>query len=191
MSDQERVKLLLNAYRAAVEYHTDAPCLMFARSIKETGFLVESAEHLRQAKVAPSIFAAYYIGFCRAEMKERGEAVAGRVPDISRVFAPRTVLGFVDSAREVAVTWRGPVCDPPAKLALCERWDACRREANVAIRRGLAQGEVDAVVNKYFPVGCYQTGVDTAFNEMQVARIEQIAGLRLGRWVWRDVFEAW
>ncbi len=190
MGDELRVKLLLNAYRAAVEYHTRAPCQKFSRGIKNGGFLLESANLLLKAQLAPTIFAAYYIAVCRAETRERGEAFAGRVPDIRRVFAPQTVRAFVDSAREAALTWRGPVCDPPSKVWLCELWSACRHEAKLAIRSGRPQEDVDAVVARYFPCGRYQTAVDAAFNEMKVAQIKQIGGLRRGRWVWNDPFES-
>ena len=181
----DRLRKMVNGYRAAMEKHTGKPCFAYTRGLptQVSIQLLRAAKLLEKHRLSPTLWCVGIMAWQRADSKEKQKA--WKPPDIRSLYAPAMIEKLRGMVRANRHDWRGAYWSPPRVPVLCERWNECRRQIRLAAcKPGAVQEDLERVVSEFFPRGYWENEVELARREMQAKFTQQAMKMRQGRWVW-------
>lgn len=181
----DRLRKLIAGYQAAMEYHTQEQCSLYARGAPRplTKTLLTSASVLLRHDLSPYLWCVVVLASDRVIADEKGKT--WRPARLKELYAPGRIDKLHAMVRTQKEQWCTGSWTPPGIAELCSLWDTCR----IALRHATTeteatQEELADIVSQYFPPGLFDARCEEIRQAMLRKRQADVAAMRQGRWVW-------
>lgn len=184
-SPGERARILVNAYRAALHFHTRKTSGVYARGIppKTMKLLAIASAKFVKHNLSPHLWCAAMMAWMRDDAKDKGST--WKPPTLPQIFAPQLIDRFRGMVRARRSEWTGRATITPTAQSLVDRWEECRLQIRLAeCKPDATQEDLDAVVDRFFPRGLYAAEIEKVRREHRAMFSRDNVGIQQGRWVW-------